>query len=332
MTPPVKVIHNWLPAEMQRPLFDALECGPWHALKLRYGNTARRKNIVFYEGDPEAAYAYTKAATDKDRPILYTEGPAALRTIRKRLQEEYGFSFSLCYVNYYADEQVGIGWHNDAEEVGSQIPVRMLCLGGTRDFSIWKVMRDEKTKKLLKPFAEWEVKTRSGDLVEMPVGFHEENAYRHAILPQKQFAAPRVSLTFRSPDLSANGPWAPETFVHIPRIWCCKSGHEYPKDAIYVGCRTIRGQAREGSPFGNAVDPFRVRNQTTNPWLADNDTDFRLAALTKMQDSGFRQQMEALRGRDLLCWCEQEGPKRAEFCHARVWLDLINGNHSWTGE
>jgi len=83
---------------------------------------------------------------------------------------------------------------------------------------------------------------------------------------------------------------------------------------------------------GNAVDPFRVRNQTTNPWLADNDTDFRLAALTKMQDSGFRQQMEALRGRDLLCWCEQEGPKRAEFCHARVWLDLINENHSWTGE
>jgi len=41
--------------------------------------------------------------------------------------------------------------------------------------------------------------------------------YRHAVLPQKQFAAARISLTFRSPDLSANGPWAPRRLD--PRVY-----------------------------------------------------------------------------------------------------------------
>ena len=118
----VKTIKGYVPFKDQGPLFRALHSGPWHTLRLRYGNTARRKNIVYYEGDSEAAYAYTKAATDKDRPISYSEGPAELRALRKRLQDDYGFSFSLCYVNYYRDEDVGIGWHNDAEEVGSQVP------------------------------------------------------------------------------------------------------------------------------------------------------------------------------------------------------------------
>jgi len=208
---PIKVIKNYVPFSDRFPLFKALVNGPWHTLKLRYGNDAKRKNIVYYEGDPEAAYTYTKKATDKDRPIPYAEGPAELRALRQRLQDDYGFSFSLCYVNYYRDEETGIGWHNDAEEVGSQVPVRMVCLGGARTFSIWKVRRD-KDGKLQKPFAEWEELTEDGDLVEMPGGFHEEDAYRHAVLPQKQFAPARVSVTFRSPDLSAAGPWAREPF------------------------------------------------------------------------------------------------------------------------
>ena len=206
---PVRVVSGWLEFDKRLPLFRALESGPWHSLKLRYGRTAKRKNIVFYDGDPEAAYNYTKKATDKDRPIPYADGPAELREVRSRLQEEYASSFSLCYVNYYADEGVGISWHNDAEEIGSQIPVRMLCLGGTRTLSIWKVRRD-KDGKLQEPSAECQELTESGDLVEMPVGFHEEDAYRHAVLPQKRFAAPRISLTFRSPDLSTSGPWAPK--------------------------------------------------------------------------------------------------------------------------
>ena len=162
----------------------------------------------------------------------------------------------------------------------------------------------------------------------MPVGFHEEDAYRHAVLPQKQFAAPRISLTFRSPDLSAGGPWTPE---HTPRVWDCHAGKDYPSDAIYVGC-CVRdrqgGIIREGTIFGNGKNPL----VSHRPWAAGKESDppsknakaFRAYAEQKMLDHAFRQEAEALRGKDLLCWCEQDGPKRTKFCHARVWLDLIN--------
>jgi alkylated DNA repair dioxygenase AlkB len=282
---PVRVVSGWLEFDRRLPLFKALESGPWHSLTLRYGNTARRKNIVFYDGDSEAAFNYTKKATDKDPPIHYADGPAELREVRSRLQQEYGYSFSLCYVNYYCDESVGIFWHNDTEEAGSKVPVRMLCLGGKRIFSIWKVRRDEHGK-LQKPFAEWEEETASGDLVEMPVGFHEEDAFRHAVLPQKRFSAPRISLTFRSPDLSSNGPWAPK-----PQVFCCRAGHEYPPDAVYVGCKVVsrhKGGAviREGTIFGNDHNPLVGHRD----WIAKSAGKFREYAVEKLEDPAFRQQ------------------------------------------
>jgi len=336
---PVRVVLGWLEFDKRLPLFKALESGPWHRLTLRYGKTAKRKNIVFYDGDPEAAYNYTKKATDKERPIPYADGPQELRDVRSRLLEEYRFSCSLCYVNYYADESVGIEWHNDAEEIGSQIPVRMLCLGGTRTLSIWRVRRNGEGK-ILQPFAEWEEPTASGDLVEMPVGFHEEDAYRHAVLSRKQFAAARISLTFRSPDLSLTGPWVPQASpckksedlpsnaeadkpvsLKAPKVWDCHAGKTYPHDAVYVGCRVSRGGRliREGTIFGNGTDPL----VSHSGWLKTEEK-FRRYAEQKMLDPAFRQKVEELRAKNLLCWCIQDGPNRSKFCHARVWLDLAN--------
>jgi len=340
---PITVIKGWLPFAEQAPLSNALAAGPWHRALIR-GKQIHRKNIVFYEGDPEAARVYTRKATDKEPPIPYADGPAELRAVRRRLQEEYDFSFSACYINLYADETVGIGWHNDSAEVGSQTPVRMLCLGGARTFSIWKV------RPLEKPFVEWEELTESGDLVEMPVGFHEKLAYRHAVLSQKRFAAARISLTFRSPDLSSGGPWAPKPSNAInpdgtpqvtpsqpanqpPKVWCCRAGKTYPENAEYVGCKTAKARGnREGSVFGNAVNPSKVRSKK-NPWAAGQGLDdpeekakaFRAYAEKKMNDDAeFREQVEGLRGKDLLCWCEQDGPNREPFCHARVWLEIAN--------
>jgi alkylated DNA repair dioxygenase AlkB len=377
---PVNVIKGWLQPEQRLPLFRSLmETGPNTIVLRQYGNNAKRQNLVFYEGDPDAAYRYVQEASPEQdpekvaRPIPFAEGPPELRKVRSRLQAEYKYPFSLVYINVYADETVGIRWHNDAEEMGSTIPVKMLCLGGTRLFSIWQVrkhangklllsepLRDAKGEPLLdkkgKPqkksliFAEWEVPTESGDLVEMPVGFHEVDAYRHAVLPQKQYAAARISLTFRSPDLSSSGPWAPKPSNAInpdgtpqvtpsqpasqpPKVWCCKAGNTYPENAVYVGCKTAKARGnREGSVFGNAIDPFKVRSKK-NPWAAGQGIDdpkekekaFREYAEKKMkEDAGFREQAEGLRGKDLLCWCEQDGPNKEPFCHARVWLKLAN--------
>jgi len=196
----------------------------------------------------------------------------------------------------------------------------MVTLGGTRTFSIWKIREGEQPKP------EWEEETASGDLVEMPVGFHDD--YKHAVLPQKHFAAARISLTFRNPDLSAGGPWAPQ---HTPRVWDCHVGKKYPKDAVYVGCQVRNrkgGVIREGTIFGNGKNPL----VSHRPWAvgkksdppSKNATAFRAYAERKMLDLAFRQQAEQLRGRHLLCWCAQKGKKRAKFCHARVWLELIN--------
>lgn len=300
---PVTVIKRWLPFAEQAPLFNALVAGPWHRTTIR-GKLIHRKNIVYYEGDPEVARVYALAATDKEPPIPYANGPAELRSVRTRLQAECpDHTFSACYINYYGSENVGIGWHNDGEEIGSQTPVKMLCLGGTRTFSI---------KTVIEPIEQWEEVTESGDLVCMPEGFHEKDAYRHAVLPQKAFAAPRISLTFRSPDLSAPVPFAPELpdppAVEPPKVWCCKAGHTYPAHAVYVGCKTVRGQCREGSVFGNAVNPLGVRNEKSNPWVATDDKSFRQYALKKMREEvEFRDWVKWLCGKDLLCWCEQCG-------------------------
>ena len=107
-----------------------------------------------------------------------------------------------------------------------------------------------------------------------------------------------------------------------PRVWDCHAGKDYPRDSIYVGCRVRdrRGCViREGSIFGNGSNPLVSHRGSIN-----SESEFRLYALEKLKDPAFREQAQQLKGKDLLCWCAQEGKRRAEFCHARVWLELIN--------
>ncbi|HSY64606.1 MAG TPA: DUF4326 domain-containing protein [Terriglobales bacterium] len=110
------------------------------------------------------------------------------------------------------------------------------------------------------------------------------------------------------------------------RVWSRKKSQgPYPPNAMYVGCRTVdrfTGKERcKGTIYGNDYKPFvGHKNQ-----IADNDADFRAYAVKRMAtDAGYRQAVEALKGKDLLCWCIQDGPKREPFCHARVLIDLAN--------
>jgi len=98
--------------------------------------------------------------------------------------------------------------------------------------------------------------------------------------------------------------------MNTPRVFDCHAGKEYPTDAKYVG-REVRDR-RTGqiiwpdTPFGN--------------YFGLTGDAFRKYAVGRMQLPYFRARVEALRGRDLLCWC---GPNAA-FCHAKVWLELAN--------
>jgi alkylated DNA repair dioxygenase AlkB len=362
MTTPVQIAHNFLTTDETSKLFNALTKEKWDVrpiARARPGIVARRENITYYEGDEAAAKSYTRKpeyAGTEPRP--YSDAPPELQALRTRLQKmsTAGNNFSLCYINKYPDEKMGIGLHRDREEEGSTFKLVMVTLGGTRTFSIWKAatisiwkrrrlsLPKKERNKLILPDPDWNEDTEDGDLVVMPVGFHNADAYFHAVLPQKKYAAPRFSLTFRNPDLSADGPWTNcpihqgfknpcdacrEIAAEAPHVFCCKAGHEYPKGAIYVGCRTVRGQKRAGTIFGNALNPLTVRNKKSNPWAAPDEETFRAYALKKMKDPTrnyeFRARVESLKGKNLLCWCEQEGPGRAEFCHARVWLEAVNG-------
>jgi Domain of unknown function (DUF4326) len=108
-----------------------------------------------------------------------------------------------------------------------------------------------------------------------------------------------------------------------PQVWDCHAGKKYPADAVYVGCRTthpFKGHAiREGTIFGNGANPL-----ISHEGALHSDREFRAYAIEKLKDPAFRAEAEKLRGKDLLCWCVQSGKRRAEFCHARVWLELIN--------
>ena len=76
---------------------------------------------------------------------------------------------------------------------------------------------------------------------------------------------------------------------------------------------------REGTIFGNGTNPL-----VSHKGALETEEKFREYAERKMQEPEFRAKVQELRGKHLLCWCVQAGPKRAAFCHARVWLELAN--------
>jgi hypothetical protein len=107
-----------------------------------------------------------------------------------------------------------------------------------------------------------------------------------------------------------------------PRVWCCRAGKQYPPDAIYVGCLTARFP---GTIYGNDHEPFKGHKK----WIAVNEAAFRKYAKQKMRDAAFKAQaIKDLRGKHLLCWCSQDknpdGSCKQPFCHARVWLEIVN--------
>jgi alkylated DNA repair dioxygenase AlkB len=317
--PPAKVKGGYLSQAEATALFYSLSGIQWDILYNRYGLAILRRTKTYYEGDLQAATNYMNEYGDKGaKPIPFTQAPQELQDLRKRLQRDYPkLPLSVCYINYYYSGKATIGWHQDREEHHCLYPMLMATVYGqgkgvTRNFCVLQMNGS-------KGVAAWGVSTNHGDLIETPIGFHDN--YFHSVRKERAFTLPRVSLTFRNVDLSPNGKW----FWHglKPQVWDCHAKKAYPPDAVYVGCTTRdrRGKViRQGTIFGNGKNPLRSHR----PWIAHTETDFRAYAIKTMQDPAFAKQVAALQGKHLLCWCIQSGPKRHKFCHARVWLELAN--------
>jgi hypothetical protein len=226
-----------------------------------------------------------------------------------KLSKTTGRTVNYAALMVYEGGQDGMGWHQHGEDKGHDTPVWIVSLGAERTFGLREVGK----KGTLQTFT-----PKHGSLITLSSSLND--THQHAVLADKGVTGVRFAWNCKAMD----SIYYADSRTHQPRVWCCKSGKQHPPGAVYVGCRNIRGQVREGTRFGNALDPFTVRNRKSNPWIASNAKDFRAYALERMKDPEFRQQVEALRGKDLLCWCAQDGPKRAEFCHARVWLELAN--------
>ena len=84
-------------------------------------------------------------------------------------------------------------------------------------------------------------------------------------------------------------------------------GWRMPENTVYVG---------RGSMWGN---PFRV---TPEHSAEDAVRDFRAYVVGRL-DNGVGYPLDALRGKNLACWCKLGAP-----CHADVLLELAN---SWSG-
>ncbi len=231
-----------------------------------------------------------------------TTAPDEIKSLATRLTEYAGTEINYLSLLGYEDEHDHIGWHNHREDLKlKNQTVWVVSLGDVRTLTTRPTgSKDKSTWEELRP--------AHGSLYVLP---HENNTtHEHAVLDAKDFCGLRISINCKHIDeeyvLShKTKPVAPEPdrppFKREPgppRIYCQRIGCAYPDDAVNVDRKTM---------FGNH------KKLNGDEWLAE------VASLMKSPE--FAAKVEALRGKDLLCWCR---PDEESHCHARAWLDLAN--------
>jgi 2-oxoglutarate-Fe(II)-dependent oxygenase superfamily protein/uncharacterized protein DUF4326 len=294
----------------------------WHYCDykiVKSGLILKRKNVAF-AGDPN----HTQVRGSKESGVTFgameTESadddcggnvlpsdentPAVLRSLQKKLTAKLRtmVGYEQRTVNYlsvirYSDQTVGIDWHKHSEDNGVDTPVLIVSVGAVRPFHL-RLRKDHSQK--------WEQDAGHGSLIVLPASFND--THQHAILKEKRPCGVRISVNSKC--------------LIRPKVFSLKDGPgHYPRYAVYVGCRyEANGKLVEGTRYGNGKNPL-----AGTAGAIRTEAAFRKYVAERMSDPAFRTQALAdLRGKHLLCWCRQIGPDRAEFCHARVWLEAVN--------
>jgi hypothetical protein len=250
-------------------------------------------------------------------PVLSSSGaPECIRSLQRALNDIlHGMpGYEKHQVNYlsvmhYPDENTGIGWHKHDEDNGCDTPVLLVSTGAVRDFYLGEIVKGRKPKD--GPDVYWKKPMEHGSLIIMPDAMNY--THWHAILKntpenRKKYGVPNIPY---GPRISIN-----TKCLRQPRVFSIKARH--PRWAVYVGCKY--GQYA-GTRYGNGVNPFEGHC----PAISKDEVGFRAYAEKRMQEPAFREQaIQDLSGKHLLCWCIQDGPDRGPFCHARVWLEIVN--------
>jgi alkylated DNA repair dioxygenase AlkB len=277
----------------------------------------KRKGVSF-ASDPnhsqvsstyDNAYGYEEGGEDGhcDGPTLRaSQAPPEIKKLQQVLTayiRQMRPDYSKRVVNYlsiqrYEDHTVGIDWHNHNEDFGVDAPLFIISTGAARPFHLGLINRTR--PKEPRVGERWSKMAEHGSLIAIPSDFNY--THWHAILPEKYPCGVRISVNTKC-------LIAPKVFSILRR---------HPRGAVYVGCKY--GQF-EGTVYGNDHRPFEGHKHP----IARNEAKFRGYVNNRMQDPAFGERaIKDLRGKHLLCWCIQDGPERAPFCHARVWLEVVN--------
>jgi alkylated DNA repair dioxygenase AlkB len=146
-----------------------------------YGKPYLQPRLSAWYGD--LAYSYSGIRLE---PLPWTP---TLLNIKRRVEALVEHEFNSVLLNYYRDQNDGMGMHSDDErELGSQPAIASLSLGEARSLLLKHKSRKElKTVKLA---------LAAGSLLLMQG--KTQQYWRHGINKQRQPCGPRVNLTFRS--------------------------------------------------------------------------------------------------------------------------------------
>ena len=108
--------------------------------------------------------------------------------LKERVEALTGLQFNSVLLNYYRDENDGMGMHSDDErELGEQPAIASVSLGEERDFILrHRQRKDLSTVKL--PLSSGSLLLMQGDT---------QQHWRHGINKLKRRCGPRINLTFR---------------------------------------------------------------------------------------------------------------------------------------
>jgi alkylated DNA repair dioxygenase AlkB len=267
-------------------------------------NPRNPKNPKYNIKRQSLGYIASNAFNDRDQKEWGTEyadidtAPELLQRFRAKLSAHVGKDVNYMSILKYPDGNAHIDWHQHGEDRWHDSPVWDVSVGPTERMFWAREIDNPKTTKI-------GVLAEVGSLITLPSSMN--TTHQHAILKDETTSV-RYSINCKSLPLTG--------------VWDCHAGKRYPADAVYVGCRVVdrKGNViRKGTIFGNGAAPFVSREGGFT-----TEAEFREYAERKMQDPEFRAKVGGLRGKHLLCWCVQTGPKREEFCHARVWLEIAN--------
>ena len=163
----------------------------WEQRAIRlFGQAIPQPRLTAWYGDPAARYTYSGLSWE---PLPWTP---TLLSLRQRIAAATNAPLNSVLLNRYRDGRDSMGWHSDDEPALGPAPViASLSLGATRRFRL--------RPRAGLPHSPFGLDLPSGSLLLMrgPTQQH----WQHALPKTARPVGPRLNLTFRWIDNSANG-------------------------------------------------------------------------------------------------------------------------------